>query len=179
MLDAARAIVAQGGAAALSTGDVAIAAGVSKALVHYHFRDKDTLLAELARCVGDDVVSRERASLALHDARPLDAYWAWVRSELDAGDVRVLIALSPGASERVAAVLSDVFARRRAVATRHVAGVYDHFGLRPSVATEVLGDAMVTLVDGLAASASLAPERDARPAFDAVWLALLTLAERE
>ena len=45
---AARGLVARGGAAELSMGDVASAAHVSKALVHYHFHDKDSLLVALA-----------------------------------------------------------------------------------------------------------------------------------
>jgi AcrR family transcriptional regulator len=180
MLDAARTIVAQGGAAALSTGDVAIAAGVSKALVHYHFRDKETLLAQLARHVGDAVVAREGDVVLRTDApRPLDAYWEWVHAELDAGDVRVLLALTPGASDIVSAALDDVLARRRMMATRHVDGVFAHFGFRPHVPPAVLGDAMVALLDGLAASSALLPAQNARATFDAIWLGLLTLVDND
>jgi AcrR family transcriptional regulator len=176
MLDAARTLVARGGVAAVSIGDVASAAHVSKALVHYHFRDKDTLLVELARLVGADVVAREEESL-LTTARALDGYWDWLRRELQLGDVGVLISLAPGASDNLARVLNDIAARRRAVGARHAAGIFERLGLRARVAEPLLGDTLVAIVDGLAAAASLEPDRDARPAFDVLWLGLLSLAE--
>ena len=40
--------MARGGAAEISIGEVAASAAVSKALVHYHFHDKDSLLVALA-----------------------------------------------------------------------------------------------------------------------------------
>jgi AcrR family transcriptional regulator len=177
ILDAARALVASGGAAAVSIGDVAQAAHVSKALVHYHFRDKETLLAELARLVGADVLTREAAMLDKAVNRPLDDYWDWLLRELELGDVRVLMSLAPGASDPVARELEAIAVRRRELATRHAAGIFDQLGLHARVAPQLLGDTMVALVDGLAASAALEPQRDARPVFDVLWLALLSLAE--
>src|SRR6266568_1690455 len=92
ILDAARALVARGGAAQVSMGDVAAVAGVSKALVHYHFRDKDSLLHALVEDVGSRVVIRARDAMAPDDAsHALDAYWSWLQQELRAGDLRILL----------------------------------------------------------------------------------------
>src|SRR5215212_6120554 len=95
ILDAARRRVAECGAADLSMQDIAKAAGVSKALIHYHFRDKEALLARLVVRLGDAVIARERA--AFDGATPqdaLDALWRWLDRELRRGDVRVLLDLS-------------------------------------------------------------------------------------
>src|SRR6185437_10158392 len=64
ILDAAARRIAVAGAAALSIHEVAVDAGVSKALVHYHFRDKDTLLARLVEHLANALVERERQALA-------------------------------------------------------------------------------------------------------------------
>jgi hypothetical protein len=49
--------------------------------------------------------------------------------------------------------------------------------LRSRVPTVLLGDLLVTFVDGLAATPSESARGSARAAFDVLWLALLGLAE--
>lgn len=162
-------------------GDVAATAGVSKALVHYHFRDKDSLLHALVEDVGVAAVTRAREALqALQhasDARALDAYWTWLEGELRRGDLRILISLAECNSERVRAACRRVAAQRRTVAAEHTALVFSRLGLTPRLPPELIAETVVAFVDGLAAVHALAPERDPRPAFDVLWLALLTLAE--
>ena len=64
ILEAAARVLAEQGGTGLSMADVAHAAGVSKGLIHYHYRDKDALLARLAGWLADEVEGRERAALA-------------------------------------------------------------------------------------------------------------------
>jgi len=45
------------------------------------------------------------------------------------------------------------------------------------VPASILAQTIVAFIDGLAAASALDSETDPRPAFDALWLALLTLAE--
>ncbi len=178
ILAAARALVARGGAAEISMGDVAARADVSKALVLYHFRDKDSLLLALVEEVGRDVLARERTALDARGAsHALDDYWAWLESELRRGDIRILLALADCDSERVRAAGRRIARERREVGAAHVAVIFERLALSPRMPAALLADTLTAFVDGLAASFALEPERDPRPAFDALWLALLTLAE--
>ena len=97
ILEAAARQIVSGGAAALALSDVARDAGISKALIHYHFRDKDTLLARLVDHLARDLVARERAALAdyigQHNPLAVDALWQWLEGELRRGDIRVLLEL--------------------------------------------------------------------------------------
>jgi AcrR family transcriptional regulator len=178
ILAAARTLVARGGAAEVSMGDVAAMADVSKALVHYHFRDKDTLLQALVEDVGVAVVTRSRAAMAQEaSAHVLDEYWAWLEQELRTGDLRILLALAEYDSEHVRAASRRVAEQRREVASEHVSQIFTRLGLNPRVPASLMADTVVAFVDGLAAGYALDGSRDPRPAFDVLWLALLTLAE--
>jgi AcrR family transcriptional regulator len=170
------------GAGALSVQDVADEAGVSKALVHYHFHDKDTLLARLVRRLATRVVERERA--ALSGASPpgvVDAMWEWLDGELARGELRLLVTLSQehGPEIRRAAALGA--AARREVAAATIAAVFTALALVPRVPPAMLSEVVVAFIDGLAtraegedAAAAVTPPR---AAFDVLWLALLNLAE--
>ena len=50
------------GAAALTMHEVSEEAGVSKGLIHYHFHDKETLLARMVEWMTRHLVGRERAA---------------------------------------------------------------------------------------------------------------------
>lgn len=157
-------------------GGVAALAGVSKSLVHYHFRDKDSLLLALAERTGGTVLDRARRE-KLDGARALDGYRAWLQAELDAGDLRVLMALAESESPRLRAALRRLMQERRHLATQHVARVFESLSLAPRHPPELLAETVLAFVDGLSLQHALEPDRDPLPAFDALWLALLTLAE--
>ena len=176
ILDAARVLVSEGGAAQLSMGDVAARAGVSKALVHYHFTDKDTLVSALVEEVGRGIVDRERAVVSQGAAgHALDAYWEWLAGELRTGDPQILNALSEYDSERVRGLSRRIAADRRAVALDHVTHVFASLGLAPRVPAALIADTVVAFIDGIATAYALDSARDPRPAFDVLWLALITL----
>jgi AcrR family transcriptional regulator len=175
ILDAARAVIARSGT--LSIGDVAAQAGVSKALIHYHFRDRDSLLAALARAVGDDVILRETRLLDAAGSRSIDAYWRWAEHEITAGDVRVLASLASMESDAVREQVRHVAARRRALATQHIGDVFEELSLRPRVPPALLAETLTMVIDGMASQAALEAEREQRSIFDALWLAFLSLAE--
>lgn len=180
ILAAARGLVARGGTAELSMGDVASAAHVSKALVHYHFHDKDSLLVALAEKAGGAVLGRARNAVdgsATTDEHVLDACWSTLDAELRAGDLRILLALAECDSGRVRAVCRRFATQRRELASRQITSVFERLGLQLRVPAELVADTVVAFTDGLAYGSALEPERPARPAFDVLWLALLTLAE--
>lgn len=178
ILAAARSLVARGGAAGISMGDVGAAAGVSKALVHYHFKDKDSLLRAVVERAGRDAIEREAAAMrATGERHALDDYWSWFADELARGDIRILTALGEYDNASVREAARAVAVRRRAVAADHVSLVFARLGLAPRVPATLIAETLVAVMDGLAAAQGLDPRHDARPAFDTLWLALLTLAE--
>ena len=189
ILDAAARRIAAHGAAALTLNDVAAEAGVSKALIHYHFRDKDTLLARLVEFVVSEMIAREQGALASYAAQhsPLavDALWRWLEDELRRGNIRILLELDayPGAGVRVAA--REAATRRREAARETIERLFAILELRSRVATPLLANVAVAFIDGLALdvnrAASVAGDpsdaRASRVAFDVFWLAMLSLAE--
>jgi AcrR family transcriptional regulator len=178
ILAAAARRLARDGAAAVSVQDVADEAGVSKALVHYHFHDKDALLARLAGDLAEALVARERG--VFHDvdaAGAVDALWTWLRDELRAGELRVLLDLTASPAPPVREAARRAAHVRRAAAQRTVSTLFALLDLVPRVPVNMLADVVVAFVDGLAADAAVEPERNHRVAFDVFWLALLGLAE--
>jgi AcrR family transcriptional regulator len=161
----------------VSLSEIAAEAGVSKALILYHFRDRDSLIASVVDRVAERVAAREGAAL-LDEETPLtvDALWQWLEQELQRGDLRVLLSLGDLESATIRAAATRAAARRRSSAADAVTRLFETLGLRPRVPTALIGDVSVAFVDGLA----LDPSRDAvaqRLAFDVFWLAMLSLTE--
>ncbi|HEX7939484.1 MAG TPA: helix-turn-helix domain-containing protein [Gemmatimonadaceae bacterium] len=177
ILESARRLVQRGGAAQVSMGDVAADAGVSKALVHYHFADKDSLLAALVESVGRAVLERAGASGVAGSAKPLDAHWAWFERELRAGDVRVLVSLADVDSAATRAVSRSVAAERLRLIAADVEGIFAGLGLTPRMPAALVAETVLAFCDGLACRVALEAVTDPRGAFDVLWLALLTLSE--
>jgi AcrR family transcriptional regulator len=168
----------QKGAADVSLQDVAEAAGVSKALIHYHFHDKGELLARLVEWLRAGLVARQVTALTgVSGSTALDALWQWLSDELDRGDLRALIDLSlvQGASVQ-SAVAATAAARREAAATV-ATELFERLGLSPRVPAPLIADAFIAFVDGLALDRVVAPERNARVSFDVFWLAMLGLTD--
>ena len=170
--------IVHSGAVALTMHEVAEEAGVSKGLIHYHFHDKDTLLARMVEWMTANLILRERAALV--DSTPrraIDDLWAWLESELERGHVRVLIELAEWRGELVRGAVRASAAARRRQAAQSVERLFDLLGLRPRIPAALLADVQVAFVDGLAVSIALQPDSNARAAFDVFWLALLGMAE--
>lgn len=184
------------GAADLSMQDVATAAGVSKALIHYHYRDKESLLEQVTLWATAGILERERR--ALDDstaATAVDTLWQWLDAELSGGHVRLLLELGQYRASRVRAAVAESHRVRREASTESVRRLFQLLELRPRVPVELLGGVVVTFIDGLAgrppsdsapdasamdSSAGSAPldnAQDVRVTFDVFWLSLLSLAE--
>ena len=189
ILDAAARRIAAGGATALALNDVARDAGVSKALIHYHFQDKETLLSRLVRHLADGLIARERNALAgyehQHSPLAVDALWQWLEGELRRGDIRALIELNAYREAAVQAAARDAASLRRAAAKETVERLFTILELRPRMESSLLGNVVVAFVDGLALDTGVATAgadsttsaATARVAFDVFWLAMLSLAE--
>ena len=178
ILEATSACIVQKGAADVSLQDVAEAAGVSKALIHYHFHDKGELLARLVEWLRAGLVARQSTALSgVSASAALDALWQWLSDELDRGDLRALLDLSLVQGEAVQAAVRATAAVRRETATTVIAELFDALGLRPRVPASLVADAFVAFADGLALDRVVEPARNARISFDVFWLAMLGLTD--
>jgi AcrR family transcriptional regulator len=166
------------GAAQVSLQTVADAAGVSKALIHYHFRDRDELLARLVDWVTVQVVQGEELALAVADATTaLDALWTWLEGELASGHLRALGELAGERGDAVRDAIRRSREARRAQATQTIERLFAALGLTPRLPAPLIGDVTVAFVDGLAAEAAIDPTDNHRLRFDVYWLSVLSLAE--
>ena len=166
------------GAAALTMHEVSEEAGVSKGLIHYHFHDKETLLARMVEWMTRHLVAREHAALAESIPRhAIDDLWKWLEAELERGQIRVLLELAEwrGPSCRAR------FANRQTRGAMHLAAsieqLFSLLGLRPRIPAALLADVVVAFIDGLAIAIGIDREKNARAAFDVFWLSLLSLTE--
>jgi len=178
ILEATSACIVLKGAADVSLQDVAEAAGVSKALIHYHFHDKGELLARLVEWLRVGLVARqEQALTGVPASAALDALWQWLSDELERGDLRALLDLTLVQGHAVEAAVRATAAARREAAASVTAALFDALGLRSRVPVVLIADAFVAFVDGLALDRVVAPERNARISFDVFWLATLGLTD--
>lgn len=156
---------------------IAAQAGVSKALLHYHYSDRARLLAEVVAQLGERLAARERTALAGADgSKAVDALWRWLDDELARGELRVLLELSLIREPLVHDAAAAVANARRLTAGGTTADLMRRLGLAPRVPAELLGEASVAFVNGLAVAGPVAGG-DPRVAFDVFWLAMLGLAE--
>jgi AcrR family transcriptional regulator len=178
ILAAAAECAGQLGAAQVSLQTVAGAAGVSKALIHYHFRDRDALLARLADWLAGALVEGEELALAEADAAGgLDALWAWMAAELASGRIRALVDLAQERGDVVRAAVRRSREARRAQSTRTIERLFASMALTPRLPAPLVADVTVAFVDGLAGEAAVEPDANLRLRFDVYWLSVLSLAE--
>jgi AcrR family transcriptional regulator len=177
IVDAAARRFARAAPSDVSLGDIAAEAGVSKALILYHFKDRDSLIASVVDRVAERLAARERAALLEHETPlTLDLLWHWLEVELHGGDLRALLSLAHLQTAPVRAATERASARRRSSAAEAITRLFETLGLRPRVPPALIGDVCVAFVDGLALDTSRPPVAQ-RLAFDVFWLAMLSLTE--
>ena len=158
--------------------DVATAAGVSKALIHYHYRDKESLLEQVALWATAGILRRERQVLDGSTAAvAVDALWRWLEEELDGGHLRLLLELGQYRAPRVRAAISESLRVRREASAGTIRRLFELLELRPRVPVELLAGVVVAFIDGLASRPPGDDPQDARVTFDVFWLSVLSLAE--
>jgi AcrR family transcriptional regulator len=178
IVDAGARCIAREGVAGASMAAIALEAGVSKALLHYHYRDRAALLVEIVERIGSRLIGRERAAVDRVDAvSGLDALWAWLEEELRRGELASVAALAlvrDGPVRDASRVVAD---HRRRSATRTVERMFAQLELTPRLPAALMADASVAFTDGLALDVASGSGRDPRVSFDIFWLGLLGLTE--
>ena len=177
---AVRCVIEKGATASMA--EIAASAGVSKALLHYHYADRVHLLADVVDVLVSRVTSREREAMGDGLAatpppatNPVDALWRCIERELRGGELRALLELGTLREPLIRAAWEDGASRRRQGAAHTAQTLFARLGLVPRMPAALLGDAATAFVDGLALDAGSA--RDARVGFALFWLALLSLGE--
>lgn len=158
----------------MSLQSIARAAGVSKALLLYHFAGKSTLLAAVAAALGDGSATRLRMAAASADT--LEAWRMLVRDEAARGELALLAALSLEL-ELESGPLHAIREAREAAAASLASALLAGVQLTPRVPTALLGRVLLRQLDGIAAGATRAGIAGAalEAELDAFALALLAL----
>lgn len=162
------------GVGALSLQAIAHAAGVSKALLLYHFDGKSALLDAVALELGQGSTLRLRRAASVADA--MDGWRTLARDEATRGELALLAALTLETATDAAALL-DARAAREAAAASLATAVLAGVQLQPRVPPAFLGRLVLRQLDGLtvAARRSALDPSELENELDAFALALLAL----
>jgi AcrR family transcriptional regulator len=178
IVDAGVQCIAREGVAGASMAAIALEAGVSKALLHYHYRDRSTLLAEIVERIGIRTIERERAAINDSDGvGGLDAVWQWLEGELHRGELAALAELTLIREAPVRRATRAAASERRRSAAHTIERLFSELDLTPSVPAPLMADAAVAFIDGLALDVANGSAREPRVSYDIFWLALLGLTE--
>ena len=178
IVDAGVRCIAREGVTGASMAAIAVEAGVSKALLHYHYHDRSTLLAEIVERIGIRTVERERTAVDESDSMGgLDALWRWLEGELRRGELAALAELALVREAPVRRATRSTASNRRQSAARTIERLFAELDLTPRVPAPLMADAAVAFVDGLALDVANGSAREPRVSYDIFWLALLGLTE--
>ncbi|HMC55430.1 MAG: hypothetical protein DMD35_07150 [Gemmatimonadetes bacterium] len=178
IVDAGVRCIAREGVSGASMAAIALEAGVSKALLHYHYHDRSTLLAEIVERIGMRTIDRERTAIDESDGMGgLDAVWQWLEGELRRGELAALVELALVRDAPVRRATRAAASERRLSAARSIERLFAELDLTPRVPAALMADAAVAFIDGLALDVTNGSVREPRVSYDIFWLALLGLTE--
>lgn len=168
------------GVGGLTVGTVARGAGVSSALVHYHFATKQRLLAAAAeRLLERRTAERLGALGGGAGLVTLDRMWQATQHSAADGAERAtldLVALA-GENADVGRLVALARQRERTALRERLPALFAELGAMPVAADEAT-EVVATFLDGIAlALAAGADAAVVRSAFDAFWLALIAAGQ--
>jgi AcrR family transcriptional regulator len=141
LLAAAKKMLRKNGYSALSTRDVAVAAGVPLSQIHYHFGSKEGMMLALFEYLNDELLDRQQTMFgnpALKLSEQWDLACAYLDEDLASGYVRVLQELwAAGYSNpQIAKVVRDGILRWQELLTRVAREAEERFGTFANLAPE-------------------------------------------
>ncbi len=177
IVDEACRVIGEAGLGALTVGVVAERAGVSTALVHYHFDTKARLVVASAERIAEVRTLRRGSALdAAGGLAALDELWRALVAGIDDGVERAWLelVLHARADAEVAAVLVTPRIAARDAMARRLPLLLRELGAALPASAEEMAASLEAQLDGLALA--LLGGQDAavvRSAYDAFWLTLL------
>ena len=161
----------------LTVGEVAKEAGVSTALVHYHFDTKQALIVAAAERAGtEEAEAMARAFTHGRGLETLDRIWAVLQERVASGAARLraeLLVRTARDPDVAAAVGRSAAAVRDALASR-LPPLLRELGASLTGPADEVAAAIAALLDGLALTlAAGAPPAEVRASYDAFWLMML------
>lgn len=183
ILRAALRELAARGSAGLTMARVADSAGVSTALLHYHYETRQRLLVAAANVLLETrqraraVAAREHQGLAA-----LDAIWQALVAAARDGTERARVELNSIAASdgELASRLATARSEERAMWLAAVPTLLRDLGAAPALSSEELAALVHTTVDALGTQLALGEDAvSARATFDAFWLLLVSAQGRE
>lgn len=149
-------------------------AGVSKALVLYHFRTRDALLEALVEWLTHRVMTRERAALDGSASKSvLDELWGYLTDEHERGEYFALLTLVGARLPALQSASVRSVEQRRSHSSRSLEGIYQRLQLTPRLPLAHVTEAEQAFRDGLLLRMGQQVVGTPRAAFDVFWLALL------
>jgi AcrR family transcriptional regulator len=180
IVNAACAMLGSVGIARLTVGMVAKEAGVSTALVHYHFATKRKLLAAAAETLARQRTESRVAALAPGlGLSSLDALWgALVDEHAEAERAAPDLILLAREDREVRTALRRERQREQGLLAAALPRLFGSLGTLPSIPFEDLAATVCTFLDGATASLLAGtPTDDVRASYDAFCLALVALGQ--
>jgi len=177
ILEAARREIIRAGWAAATSGHVAQLAGVSKALIHYHFHDKHMLLTAVAAKCGEDIAERGAEEVVYSaDENPVDEFGDWLEREIVAGDVQIAIQLRTAPDRLVKHAADEALMAFRRELERRIDAVFTALELTPRIPPELVVDLFARMIEGMAA-VQMSSSAHRRRIAETLWLSMLSIAE--
>ncbi len=177
---AARDEATSAGFASLTVAKVSARAGVSSALIHYHFTTKQQLIVAAAGRLADERLAARASAFGGRGLEALDAAWETLVAAADGGAERAWLELVALARDD-ADVRTAIDARRaeeRAAIGRRLPDLFAELGAARSAASDELAATVAVLLDGLALALASGEAADAvRAAYDAFWLAMIAAGQ--
>jgi AcrR family transcriptional regulator len=169
------------GLGALTVGAVARRAGVSTALVYYHFDTKDRLLAAAAARLAPERAQQRLDALARRGGLDtLDVLWTALEQGVASGSERAYLELLLHAADdrEIAALLAEQRAADLIVITARAPALLEELGANLAVGAEEFAVLLAATLDGLcAALQSDVSAASVRAAYDAFWLTTIAAGQ--
>jgi AcrR family transcriptional regulator len=178
--------IAKRGVANTSVSDIAASAGMSKGVVHYHFKSKDDLLARVLEQCSQRMTARVRSAWNLPGApaeRIRNALTEMLATRIDGSpEVRVLADLMGHSvhDPKLRKPMSTTFHAMRAEMIEEFIKSFTEIGLRPKVPTQIIPKLVMALLDGVGLHHFLDPpdaneDREMLKAIEVVAFALVEI----
>lgn len=181
IIEAACAVIVELGVADLTVADVAARAGVSAALVYYHFSTKQQLLAAACeRLATRRLEGRSQALASADGMAALDALWSALHggtgsdAERAWNDLTLLARRDPAVHRTLDAERESELGTLAARLPRLIAGLGSDLPIPGDEAAAVV----LHFLDGIALALADSTDREGlRAAYDAFWLVLVTAGQ--